>query len=152
MWESGPVQSENSYTQSGWALHTKIYDHNLWAVFDQFSHSACELQRFSISIFCGQFPPHLAMNLLPVTLLSSQAVSSSSFYITEDFHPSQNINWEAVGKGIYPKYSKQWPYTVAHKIDCVCSMDNGYLNKAKNQKSGQRLAFWAGLKPASAES
>ena len=34
----------------------------------------------------------------------------------------------------------------------VCCMDNGYLNKAKNQRSGQRLAFWAGLKPAPAES
>ena len=31
-------------------------------------------------------------------------------------------------------------------------MDNGYLNKAKNQKSGQELAFLAGLKPASPES
>ena len=24
-------------------------------------------------------------------------------------------------KVIYPKYSKHWPYTVAHTIDCVCS-------------------------------
>ena len=77
---------------SGVKSASKTDDHNLWPVFDKFSHSACELQRFSISIFCGQFPPHLAMNLLPVTLLSSQAVSSSSsFYITEDFQPSQNI-------------------------------------------------------------
>ena len=33
-----------------------------------------------------------------------------------------------------------------------CHMDNGYVMKAKNQRSGQWLAFWAGLKPASAES
>ena len=31
-------------------------------------------------------------------------------------------------------------------------MDNGYLKKAKYPKSGQWLAFWAGPKPASAES
>ena len=80
------------WNTSGVKSASKTDDHNLWPVFDKFSHSACELQRFSISIFCGQFPPHLAMNLLPVTLLSSQAVSSSSsFYITEDFQPSQNI-------------------------------------------------------------
>ena len=30
---------------------------------------------------------------------------------------------------IYPKYSKHWPYTVAHTIDCVCSkMLNHGLN------------------------
>ena len=30
---------------------------------------------------------------------------------------------------IYPKYSKNWPYTVAHTIDCVCSkMLNHGLN------------------------
>ena len=27
----------------------------------------------------------------------------------------------ALLKVIYPKYSKHWPYTVAHIIDCVCS-------------------------------
>ena len=31
-------------------------------------------------------------------------------------------------------------------------MDNGYVMKAKNLRSCQRLAFWAGLQPASAES
>ena len=33
------------------------------------------------------------------------------------------------GKVIYPKYSKHWPYTVAHTIYCVCSkMLNHGLN------------------------
>ena len=32
-------------------------------------------------------------------------------------------------KGVYPKYSKHWPFTVAHTIDCVCSkMLNHGLN------------------------
>ena len=32
-------------------------------------------------------------------------------------------------KFIYPKYSKHWPYTVTHTIDCVCSkMLNHSLN------------------------
>ena len=26
-----------------------------------------------------------------------------------------------LAKVIYPKYSKHWPYTVTHTIDCVCS-------------------------------
>ena len=34
-----------------------------------------------------------------------------------------------MSKVIYPKYSKHWPYTVAHTIDCVCSkMLNHGLN------------------------
>ena len=32
-----------------------------------------------------------------------------------------------VYKGIYPKYSKHWPYTVAYTIHCVCSK---MLNKS----------------------
>ena len=33
----------------------------------------------------------------------------------------------ALGKVIYTKYSKNWPYTLAHTIDCVCSkmLSNG---------------------------
>ena len=29
--------------------------------------------------------------------------------------------FDATGKVIYTKYSKHWPYTVAHTLDCVCS-------------------------------
>ena len=37
--------------------------------------------------------------------------------------------FSTVVKVIYPKYSKHWPYTVAHTIDCVCSkMLNHGLN------------------------
>ena len=32
-------------------------------------------------------------------------------------------------KVIYPKYSKHWPYTVAHTMDCVCSK---ILNRGLN--------------------
>ena len=28
---------------------------------------------------------------------------------------------DSTAKGIYPKYSKHWPYTGAHTIDCVCN-------------------------------
>ena len=36
---------------------------------------------------------------------------------------------EEKAKVIYTKYSKHWPYTVAHTIDCVCSkMLNHGLN------------------------
>ena len=32
-------------------------------------------------------------------------------------------------KVIYTKYSKHWPYTVAHTLDCVCSkIDNSWFN------------------------
>ena len=36
---------------------------------------------------------------------------------------------KAFGKVIYAKYSKHWPYTVAHTIDCVC---NKMLNHGLN--------------------
>ena len=35
-------------------------------------------------------------------------------------------------KVIHPKYSKHWPYTVAHTIDCVCSK---LLNHGWNHRS-----------------
>ena len=35
---------------------------------------------------------------------------------------SKFANWSKV---IYPKYSKHWPYTVAHTIDCVCDRYRG---------------------------
>jgi hypothetical protein len=31
------------------------------------------------------------------------------------------LNFDLLSKVIYPKYSKHWPYTVAHTIDCVYS-------------------------------
>ena len=31
-----------------------------------------------------------------------------------------NLPFCLLGKVIYTKYSKHWPYTVAHTIDCVC--------------------------------
>ena len=41
-------------------------------------------------------------------------------------HAHHNDAW---GKVIETKYSKHWPYTVAHTIDCVCSkMLNHGLN------------------------
>ena len=36
---------------------------------------------------------------------------------------------KAFGKVIYTKYSKHWPYTVAHTFDCLCSkIDNSWFN------------------------
>ena len=37
-----------------------------------------------------------------------------------------------------PKYSKHWPYTVAHTIDCVCSK---MLNHALNNVPGVNIVF-----------
>ena len=36
---------------------------------------------------------------------------------------SSSLTWQgdSTPKVVYPKYSKRWPYTVAHRIDCVCS-------------------------------
>ena len=31
-----------------------------------------------------------------------------------------NVQIQPSAKVIYTKYSKHWPYTVAHTIDCVC--------------------------------
>ena len=41
---------------------------------------------------------------------------------------SWNRSWH-LGKVIYTKYSKHWPYTVAHTIECVCSkINNSWFN------------------------
>ena len=40
------------------------------------------------------------------------------FYTTPSSTGISSWVWHKV---IYPKYSKHWPYTVAHTIDCVCS-------------------------------
>ena len=55
---------------------------------------------------------------------------------------------------IQKKDEQQTEKTLIKNWAClfVPSMDNGYVMKAKNQRSGQKSAFWAGLKPASAES
>ena len=47
------------------------------------------------------------------------------------------------GKVIYPKYSKHWPYTVAHTIDFVCSKS---LNHGLNH--GLFLSFFKLIVPA----
>ena len=38
-----------------------------------------------------------------------------------------SLIFQQLFKFIYPKYSKHWPYTLAHTIDCVCSkmLDHG---------------------------
>ena len=37
--------------------------------------------------------------------------------------------FQGLGKVIYTKYSKYWPYTVAHTIDYVCSkINNSWFN------------------------
>ena len=47
----------------------------------------------------------------------------------QDFTGSPSFSSDANIKVIYTKYSKHWPYTVAHTIDCVCSkMLNYSLN------------------------
>ena len=59
--------------------------------------------------------------------------------IVQNFHCSKNCSSDLKIftdsrlqpriKVIYPKYSKHWPYTLAHTIDCVCSkMLNHGLN------------------------
>jgi hypothetical protein len=58
-------------------------------------------------------------------------------------HLSQNCgsdnHFEAPGKVIYPKYSKHWPYTVAHTIRSLTQETWGILKpevdvKAKGKK------------------
>ena len=39
----------------------------------------------------------------------------------KSFLPRQAGSKQQAGKVIYTKYSKHWPYTVAHTIDCVCT-------------------------------
>ena len=49
-------------------------------------------------------------------LLRDMEMTQGSFFIS--------------GKGIDTKYSKHWPYTVAHTFDCVCSkINNSWFNQ-----------------------
>ena len=45
---------------------------------------------------------------------------SQSFFASKDVSKCWWLFWFPT-KVIYPKYSKHWPYTVVHTIDCVCS-------------------------------
>ena len=38
----------------------------------------------------------------------------------EDQYKREGLSDYIYERGIYTKYSKHWPYTVAHTIDCVC--------------------------------
>ena len=43
------------------------------------------------------------------------------FFGCHRFNKKQQQNISALGKVIYTKYYKHWPYTVTHTIDCVCN-------------------------------
>ena len=45
----------------------------------------------------------------------------STVWDRTDFTTYNKVLTGAYCKVIYAKYSKHWPYTVAHTIDCLCS-------------------------------
>ena len=50
-------------------------------------------------------------------------------------------------KIIYPKYSKHWPYTVAHTIDCVCSKMYVKLTNVNSKPNFQNTSNKKSLTP-----
>ena len=106
---------------------------DLW---NQIQHSGTDLLRTQISQFISDLLlSKLSMYRKSWFLRLTSFVwwrSSFSFFklykwghtVVEDVDSSQ-----VRGKVMYPKYSKHWPYTVAHTIDCVyCKMLNHGLN------------------------
>ena len=84
-------------------------------------HFACGFCYRPVCIF------GLPKSKLYVRLLLFAIVESCHFICPNSIHFYECFN--STAKVIHPKYSKHWPYTVAYKIDCVCSkMLNHGLN------------------------
>ena len=60
---------------------------------------------------------------LRITSTVSQDLCGCRFYLFLSCKKAvrQPKTRHCMRKVIYPKYSKHWPYTLAHTIDCVCS-------------------------------
>ena len=67
-----------------------------------------------VELSCGKWGHHLAATGRIVT-------KSKLFWLGFEGRLRIVTRIRHEGKVIYPKYSKHWPYTVAHTIDCVCS-------------------------------
>ena len=71
-----------------------------------------------------QLSSNPVLNVAPtIQLLSSPQVYFSPNYVCLPFLIVFNficLLFLVLTKVIYTKYSKHWPYTVAHTIDCVC--------------------------------
>ena len=63
--------------------------------------------------------PSACLGLTLMEFTTFRYVLQSNFGIK--LQTMQKFSLLQQGKVIYPKYSKYWPYTVAHTIDCVCS-------------------------------
>ena len=91
-----------------------------WSSNSQCSHGS---NGFHLSTTCtGLMAPKARVPKCP---------NRSQQYLQVKFHPwvKLDILFHMPGKVIYTKYSKHWPYTVAHTFECVCSkMLNHGLN------------------------
>ena len=59
--------------------------------------------------------------------------------VVQRWQEASEIYIDTEGKFIYPKYSKHYPYTVAHTIDCGCSK---VLNHGLNHRLFLSLFFF----------
>ena len=59
--------------------------------------------------------------------------------VVQRWQEASEIYIDTEGKAIYPKYSKHYPYTVAHRIDCGCSK---MLNRGLNHGLFLSLFFF----------
>ena len=58
---------------------------------------------------------------LPPIVLSVTSVPTTPATPRSRSATRKSTTFQVKCKVIYPKYSKHWPYTVVHTIDCVCS-------------------------------
>ena len=71
----------------------------------------------------------LRHTLLPRTFYSSATLCIVNFCSKEQFASNWLVTVCSLTKVIETKYSKHWPYTVAHTFECVCSkINNSWFN------------------------
>ena len=78
----------------------------------------------------------------PIDLSFTILSNSRKFYCSKNIHIyllTSLLDWW--GKVIYPKYSKHWPYTVAHIIVCSKKLNHSELNKFRMKETRLLYCF-----------
>ena len=120
--KSGSSKKKIQFCQSYSYVNRKVWYHQIW-IPNNLDFMVLILMYVPTSFVCIVFKSEV--NGVKVHLdLDIQFWSRKYFCWNE-----KPCICKAFGKVIYAKYSKHWPYTVAHTIDCVC---NKMLNHGLN--------------------
>ena len=103
-------------------VHTKLGQGLLliWSFWQELTGHQLETQHSEFQV-APSFTDHILI-LKPEfgSLVSNMSLFSLETNALQCQAKAINLPFCLLGKVIYTKYSKRWPYTVAHTIDCVC--------------------------------